>query len=118
MSLTEQINAQALVLIQDSTDVNLSLLEVLCRSAENALRQKLRDGILPEDCKADFVAAASLYALAALSEVDDTAQMEQIQIGDLTMRRGSTDSAACCLRYQAEVMMAPYLKDSFTFMGV
>lgn len=118
MSLTEQINAQALVLIQDSTDVNLSLLEVLCRSAENALRQKLRDGILPEDCKADFVAAASLYALAALSEVDDTAQMEQIRIGDLTLRRGSTDSAACCLRYQAEVMMAPYLKDSFTFMGV
>ena len=118
MSLAEQIYAQAQVLIQDSTDVNLPLLEVFCRSAENTLRQKLREGITPEDCKADFVAAASLFALAALSETDDVAQMEQIQTGDLTLRRGSTDSAACCLRYQAELMMAPYMQDKFLFMGV
>ena len=118
MSLVEQIYAQALVLIQDSTDVNLPLLEVLCRSAENSLRQKLRSGISPEDCQADFVTAASLLALAALSEMDEAAQMEQIQAGDLTLRRGSTDSAACCLRYQAEVMMKPYLKDQFAFLGV
>lgn len=118
MSLVEQIYAQAQVLIQDSTDVNLPLLEVFCRSAENTLRKKLREGITPEDCKADFVAAASLFALAALSETDDVAQMAQIQTGDLTLRRGSTDSAACCLRYQAELMMAPYMQDKFLFMGV
>ncbi len=118
MSLVEQIQAQALILIQDSTDVNLSMLKVLCRSAENSLRKKLRDGIRPEDCRADFIAAASLLALAALSEMDDVAQMAQIQTGDLTLRRGSTDSAACCLRYQAEVLMTPYLKDKFAFMGV
>lgn len=118
MSLVEQIYAQALVLTQDSTDMNLPMLEVLCRSAENSLRQKLRTGITPEDCKADFIAAASLLALAALSEQDDVAQMAQIQTGDLTLRRGSPDSAACCLRYQAEVMMAPYLQDKFAFMGV
>ena len=118
MSLVEQIYAQALVLTQDSTDMNLPLLEVFCRSAETALRGKLRDGITPEDCKADFIAAASLLALAALSEADETAQMDQISAGDITFRRGSTDSAACCLRYQAEVVMTPYLKDNFTFMGV
>ena len=43
MSLVEQIQAQALVLIQDSTDVNLPMLGVFCRSAENSLRQKLRE---------------------------------------------------------------------------
>lgn len=118
MSLSEQIYAQALVLTQDSTDMNLPMLEVLSRSAENSLRQKLREGLTPEDCKADFIAAASLLALAALSEMDDVSQMTQIQTGDLTLRRGSTDSAACCLRYQAEVMMAPYLQDKFAFMGV
>lgn len=118
MSLVEQIQAQALILIQDSTDVNLSMLGVFCRSAENSLRQKLRDGITPEDCKADFIAAASLLALAALSEMDDMAQMVQIQTGDLTLRRGSPDSAACCLRYQAEAVMMPYMKDPFAFMGV
>ena len=118
MSLYEQIRAQALILTQDSTELNLPMLEVLCRSAENSLRAKLREGIRPEDCKADFVAAASLIALAALSEIDDVAQLTQIQTGDLTLRRGSTDSAACCLRYQAEVMMMPYLKDRFAFLGV
>ena len=118
MTLTEQIYAQALVLIQDSEDDKLPMLEVLCRCAENSLRQMLREGITPEDCKADFVAAASLYALAALSEMDELAQMEQIKAGDLTLRRGSTDSAACCLRYQAEMMMTPYMKDRFNFMGV
>ena len=118
MSLVEQIYAQAQVLIQDSTDVNLPMLEVFCRSAENSLRQKLREGLTPEDCKADFIAAASLLALAALSETDDLAQVEQISAADLTLRRGSPDSAACCLRYQAELMMAPYMQDKFLFMGV
>ena len=118
MSLVEQIRAQAMILTQDSTELNLPMLEVLCRSAENSLRSKLREGICPEDCKADFIAAASLLALAALSEMDDVAQMTQIQTGDLTLRRGSPDSAACCLRYQAEVMMKPYLKDEFAFLGV
>ena len=118
MSLTEQIYAQARVLTQDSTAENLALLEIFCRSAENSLRTKLRDGITPEDCKADFIAAASLLALAALSETDEMAQLEQIRTGDVTLRRGSTDSAACCLRYQAEVIMRPYLQEKFAFMGV
>ena len=118
MTLTEQIYAQAMVLTQDSQDEKLAMLEILCRSAENSLRRNLRDGMTPEDCKADFVAAASLYALAAMSEMDELCQLDQIKAGDLTLRRGSTDSAACCLRYQAEVMMKPYMKDRFSFMGV
>ena len=118
MTLTEQIYAQARVLIRDLEDGDRPLLELLCRSAEVSLRAKLRSGVTPEDCKADFVAAASLYALAAMSEVDETAQMEQITAGDLTMRRSSCDAAACCLRYQAELMMLPYVADRFSFVGV
>lgn len=82
------------------------------------MRAKLRKGISVEDCKADFVAAASLYALAAMTEISENAQIEQITAGDLTLRRTSTDAAACCLRYQAEMMMLPYMKDGFAFMGV
>jgi hypothetical protein len=118
MSLTEQIYAQALLLTQDAQERELTMLEILCRSAENSLRTKLRDGITPEDCKPDFVAAASLYALAALSELDEEMQMEQVKLGDLTLRRESPDAAACCLRYQADMMMQPYVKDTFAFMGV
>ena len=118
MRLTEQIYAQALLLTQDAQEKQLPMLEILCRTAENSLRGKLRDGISPEDCMPDFVASASLYALAALSELDEDMQMDQIRLGDVTLRRGSTNAAACCLRYQADQMMAPYVKDSFTFMGV
>ena len=118
MSLTEEIYSQAGTLLQNTTDVNVTLLELFCRSAENSLRQNLRSGITPEDCKADFVAAAGMLALAAMSEMDEVAQMEQIQTGDLTLRRGDTDSAARCLRHQAQVLMKPYLKDHFSFVGV
>ena len=46
------------------------------------------------------------------------AQIEQISAADLTLRRGSPDSAACCLRYQAEILIRPYLQDNFAFVGV
>lgn len=118
MTLTDQIYAQALVLIQDLEDGDRALLEMLCRSAENVLRMKLRSGVTPEECKVDFIAAASLYALAAMSEIENGIQPEQISAGDLTLRRTSNDAAACCLRYQAELIMLPYMKDRFSFVGV
>lgn len=118
MTLTDQIYAQALVLLRDLEDGDRPLLEMLCRSAENSLRSKLRSGVSPEDCKADFIASASLYALAAMSEIENGTQPEQIAAGDLTLRRSSNDAAACCLRYQAEMMMLPYMKDRFSFVGV
>ena len=118
MSLTEQICAQTLLLTRDLEDGDEAMLQILCRCAEVSLQGKLRPGISPEDCKADFVAAASLYALAAMAEMDELNQMEQITAGDLTLRRGSKDAASCCLRYQAELLMMPYVKDTFAFMGV
>lgn len=118
MSLTEQIYAQALVLIRDLQEGDKPLLEVLCRSAELSLKAKLLDGVTTDDCKVDFVAAASLYALAAFTEMENATQPEQISAGDLTLRRAGTDAAACCLRYQAEMIMKPYVKDNFSFVGV
>ena len=118
MSLTDQIYAQALVLIRDLQDRDRPMLEVLCRSAEVSLLAKLREGVSAEDCKADFVAAASLYALAAMTEMDAQVQLEQFTAGDLTLRRKSNDAAVCCLRYQAELLMMPYVKDRFVFQGV
>lgn len=118
MTLTEQICAQALVMLRDFEEDQQTLLETLCRASEVSLRAKLRDGITPEDCLADFIAAASLYAVAALTEADGSAQLDQLSVGDLTLRRGSKDAATCCLRYQAELLMQPYTKDRFAFVGV
>lgn len=118
MTVTEQIYAQALLLVQDMKDGDEALLSVLCRCAENDLTAKLRDGLTPENCKADFVAAASLYAVAALSETVEGRNPAQIHVGDLTIRRPSKNGAACCLRFQAQMLIGPYLKDSVAFLGV
>ena len=116
--MTDLVYAQAALLAGQLEERQAQLLKILCQAAVSSLGNRLRDGLTAENCKADFVAAASLYALAAISELDEAAQMEQISAGDLTLRRTSNDAAACCLRYQAEVIMQPYLKDRFAFVGV
>ena len=118
MTLTEQIAAQAKVLLRDLEEKDYAMLELLSRSAEVSLKAKLRPEIQVQDCIADFVAAASLFVVAAMSELDEVSQMEQITAGDLTMRRKSGNAAGCCLRYQAELMMMPYMRDPFAFVGV
>ena len=55
-------------------------------------------------------------ALAALSESDGSP--ERFTAGELTVQRGSASAAARCLRGQAELMMMPYVRDSFAYLGV
>lgn len=118
MMLREQVLAQALLLAGELDDQQMELLGVLCTASTASLAARLREGLTPQDCKADFVAAASLFALAAMSSVDDMDQLQQFKIGDVTLHRGSKDAASNCLRSQAELMIAPYLKDCFSFRGV
>jgi len=118
MTLAEQVHAQALVMSRQADDDKPELLQTLCRAAVTDLTRRLRAGLTPEDCKADFVAAASLYALAARAELDDLAGLEQFTAGDITLRQKGGNAAAGCLRYQAELLIAPYLQDRFCFRGV
>ena len=118
MMLREQVLTQALLLAGELDDQQMELLGVLCTASTASLAARLREGLTPQDCKADFVAAASLFALAAMSSVDDMDQLQQFKIGDVTLHRGSKDAASNCLRSQAELMIAPYLKDCFSFRGV
>ena len=120
MMLKEQVYAQALLLAGELDSRQSQLLQVLSFAAASSLTSRLRDGITPEDCKADFIAAASLYALANLGDAEETVQVEEFQAGDLTIRKCGQvrDAASRCLERQAEMMMLPYLKDRFSFMGV
>ena len=119
MTLLEQVFAQAVILAGGVEKEQEPVLQALCRAAVNSLSARLRPNLSPEDCKADFIAAASLFALAALNSVKDAGSLEQISAGDLTIRKhGSSDAASNCLRNQAELMIAPYLKDRFCFRGV
>lgn len=115
MTLTEQVYAQALVLAGDLEAQQEALLKILCQGATSSLTAQLREGLTPEDCKADFVAAASLLALANLNSADPM-QVSQFQAGDFSVRY--QDTASQCLHRQAELVIAPYLKDRFTFLGV
>ena len=117
MMLIDQICAQARVMGREMAEENPSLLEAVCASAASALRFRLRDNVRAEDCKSDFVTAAALFALAVMQEVGSFAQLEQVSAGDLTLRRGKS-AAADSLRQQAELLMKPYLKESFLFLGV
>ena len=116
MSLTDQIYAQALVMVGKLTPEQDALLRVLCRVARNTLTGRLRSGVTPEDCRADFVTAGSLFALAALSESDSSP--ERFTAGELTVQRGNSNAAARCLRNQAELILMPYVRDCFAFLGV
>ena len=118
MTLKDQVLAQALLLAGELDERQLALLKALCAAVTASLAARLREGLAPEDCKADFIAASSLFSLAALGGVDDIAQVEQFKVGDVTLYRGNRDAASNCLRSQAELMIAPYLKDRFAFRGV
>ncbi len=116
MTLTDQIYAQALMLSGELTPQQDALLRVLCRAAKATLAARLRSSITPEDCRGDFICAGSLYALAALSESDDAP--ERFTAGDLTVQRSGGGAAAQCLRRQAELLLMPYVRDCFAFLGV
>lgn len=117
MSLTDQVFTQALLLSGGLGARQEAMLRLLCGASVSSLKARLRVGMSPEDCKADFVGAASLYALAALSETDDLQGIESFTAGDVTVRR-SGGTAARCLRTQAGLMMEPYVRDAFSFLGV
>ena len=118
MILTDQVYAQAMLLAGGLEKQQEQLLKVLVTGICGSLSARLRQGLTPDDCRADFIAAASLYALSALTEVKDAGETEQFTAGDITLRRRSADAASNCLRSQAELMIAPYLQDRFSFRGV
>ena len=119
MTLKDQVFAQAALLAGQLEGEQKDILHALCMASTTALTARLRDGLTPDDCKADFIAAASLFALASLNGVKNAGSLEQFSAGDLTVRpSGNADAASNCLRNQAELMIAPYLKDRFSFMGV
>lgn len=118
--MQEQVFAQAMLLTGELETKEQELLRLLCGAAVSSLELRLKEGLNPEDCGQDFVAAASLYAVAALGDVREETVLEEFKAGDLTVRsRGKeTDAASRALYRQAELLAKPYLADSFSFMGV
>ena len=116
--LTQQVYDQAALLAAPLEEKQEKLLMLLCEGEVCALRARLREGLAEEDCQQELVAAASLLALAALQEAEQSGTMAEFRAGDLTVKNREAGSATRCLRNQAELIMAPFLKDTFAFQVV
>ena len=120
MTVAEQVFTQAVLLAGELDGQQTDLLRALSGASASSLASRLREGVTPEDCRGDFVTAASLLALACLSGADSEDGLEEFKAGDLTVKRGGSrkDAASRCLQRQAELLIAPYLKGRFAFQGV
>lgn len=116
--MTDLVYAQAALLAGQLDAQQTELLKLLCQAAVSCLEARLREGITPEACKADFVAAASLYALSGLREAGGSGGISEFKAGDLTVKRSGMDTSSRCLQKQAELIMQPFVQDRFCFAGV
>ena len=118
--MTEAVFAQALLLTGELEEQQRQLLSVLCQAAASSLELRLKEGLTPQDCGQDFVAAASLYAVAALGSSQEEPTVEEFKAGDLTVRQSTQarKDPSQALQLQADRLMAPYFADRFAFVGV
>ena len=119
MTVAEQVFTQAVLLAGELDGQQTDLLRALSTASASSLSSRLREGVTPEDCRGDFVTAASLLALACLSGADSEDGLEEFKAGDLTVKKaGNFNGAARCLQRQGEMLIKPYVKDCFSFLGV
>jgi len=119
MMLMQQVFDRALLLAGELDKTKEDILYVLCGTWSASLAARLRDGITVEACREDFLTAASLFALADLNSLGMDADVEEFRAGDLTVKKSANaDGTGVCLQRRAELLMRPYVKDSFSFLGV
>ena len=114
--MQDRIYARAVELAGDADRKRQDLLRVLCESCSMSLEARLREGMTAEDIPEPFVMAAALHAVAAMLGLEENC--EEFRAGDLTVKQGDTMQRQKELRWQAEQLMGPYLKDNFLFVGV
>lgn len=118
MSMTGLVMDQVVRIAGRDDPRQEAFLQLLCQAVTSEMTARLREGLHPEDCRADFVVAAGLYVLAALAETDENLNLQHIQVGDLTVKPGGGENAARCMREQAARLLQPYCADNFSFRGV
>ena len=140
MTLAEQVYAQARLMDQGLDEKSGPVLAALCASAVAGMKRRLRVNVEPEDCLTDFVTAGAMFALAAMNDLGTVRRQEETVEGTentegvdglvgqesressnrrekVTITTLDTQDASGCLRYQAELLMRPYFKQPFVFVG-
>jgi len=117
MALSDEIYAAAAAGLGEPTEAEQTLLRSLCRAAEAALAARLRGGVSETDCRDAFVCAAAWTALSHFMTGARADGVTGFAAGDLKITKES-GAAASELLGRAELLMAPYVADSFSFRGV
>lgn len=110
--MQDQVYVRALRMAGEPEAEERELLRLLSEAAFSYLEVRLREGLMPEDCRESFVTAASLLAVAS---AEGLVEIGEFKAGDLTVKAGTKGAQ---LRHLALDLMGPYLKDRFLFAGV
>lgn len=119
MSIQEEVFSKAVKLAGTLAEGQEELLQTLSAAAAAGLEARLREGVTAEDCREVFVTAASFLAVSALEDCSRGKNVREFRAGDLTVKEESTSgTSARNWETQARMLMGPYLRDSFCFLGV
>ena len=116
MDILDDIYDTAAVFTDTSDAQREQALRRLCAAAHQSLLMRLKDGVTEQSCRDALVCAAAWMALAALDAGTNADGITQFTAGEISLHRA--DGAAGCLQVQAELLMAPYCRHSFSFRGV
>jgi len=93
----------------------VSVLELLCKTACSRLDGLLKEEVTAGDCGENYVLAAAWLAMDWLEDMGEGANITALSAGDLTVRREGGSRG----RERAMELMAPYVKaEGFVFQGV
>lgn len=117
--MTDEIYALAAVLSPENQPKE-PILRALCRAAETELKESLRPEVTPEDCKESFVPAAALLAVSHYAAATGAAgaDVKSFSVGGFSATAEDGGAAGKTLRAQALLLMKPFVKSGFSFLGV
>lgn len=117
--MTDEIYALAAVLSPERPPKE-SVLRALCKAAQTELKERLRPEFTPEDCRENFVPAAALLAVSHYAAATRSvgADVKSFSVGGFSATAEDGGTAGKTLRAQAALLMKPFVKSGFSFLGV
>lgn len=116
MALLDDIFATAMS-YTDADARQQRTLRQFCATEEKRLTDQLQEGVTVEDCYETFVCAAGLLAAADYSAAYADTGLRSFTAGPVSVTREDSERTAR-LRQQAALLMLPWCRSSFRFLGV
>lgn len=122
MNYAEEIYASALMYLSCEDEEEQSLLNTLSSAAAREMTAKLRDGVLPEDCREEFIMGSACLACAMfLTCRPQNGAVESFSAGEISVKHSGASVAEQVRNYRemADIFMLGLVKDpGFDFRSV